>query len=268
MPKDLNQISAPAPKDKKMAAVGIALERLLHEQGQAVEALAHVRMARGQPHAHTGRNRDHRRARTAMTRASAAPFTSLSTITRQPPTSTISITPRTPAPDDAVATSGAAGRHAGPGGKGVAGSPSATMAGTNLGSSSSAVRRPWLSNRRQVNNWLGVKPCRRAVADTIRGARSLSATIRRFSARVHRRRDPVAITSSRETDDIGVCSVIRLCLAYAYVSNPQPPIARRPSPDEYPPAEGHGRARPCASGRAGHRRCRRGQRERLGRGWG
>src|SRR5215213_6624997 len=105
MPKDFNQISAPAPKDKQMAAVGIALERLLHEQGQA------------------------------------------------------------------VAASGAAGRHTGPGVKGVAGRPSATMAGTNLGSSSSAVRRPWLSKRRQVNNWLGVKPCRRAVADTIRGAR-------------------------------------------------------------------------------------------------
>src|SRR3954451_14777372 len=212
MPKDLNQISAPAPKDKKMAAVGIALERLLHEQGQAVEALAHVRMARGQPHAHTGRNGDHRRARTAMTRASAAPFTSLSTITRQPPTSTISITPRAPAPDDAVAASGAAGRHAGPGVRGVAGSWLATMAGTNVSASASAVSRPSLSNRRQVNSWLGVKPCRRAVADTIRGARSLSATIRRFSARVHRRRAPVVITSNRETDDIGVCSVMRLCL--------------------------------------------------------
>src|SRR3982751_5716826 len=212
MPKDFNQIAPPAPKDKQMTAVGITPERLLHEQGQAVEALAHARVTRGQPHAHTGRNRDHRRARTAMTRASAAPFTSLSTITRPPPTSTISITPRAPAPDDAVAASGAAGRPTGPGVKGVAGRPSATMAGTNLGSSSSAVRRPWLSKRRQVNNWLGVKPCRRAVADTIRGARSLSATIRRFSARVHRRRDPVAITSSRETDDIGVGSVIRLCL--------------------------------------------------------
>src|SRR4051795_11074030 len=178
MPEHFNQIAAPAPKDKEMAAVGIAPERLLHEQGQAVEAFAHVRMARGQPHPHSGRGRDHERARTAMTRANAAPFTSLSTITRQPPTSTISITPRTPAPDDAVATSGAAGRHAGPGGKGVAGSPSATMAGTNLGSSSSAVRRPWLSKRRQVNNWLGVKPCRRAVADTIRGAcqRALNTT--------------------------------------------------------------------------------------------
>src|SRR3954469_22444604 len=96
MPKDFNQIAAPAPKDKQMAAVRVTPERLLHEQGQAVEALAHVRVPRREPHPHAGRDRDHERARTAMTRASAAPFTSLSTITRPPPTSTISITPRAP----------------------------------------------------------------------------------------------------------------------------------------------------------------------------
>src|SRR4051794_20000320 len=98
-----------------MAGVRITPERLLHEQGQAVEALAHVRVARGQPHPHTGWDRDHERV-------SAAPFTSLSTITRHPPTSTISITPRAPAPDDATAASGVAGRHAGPRVRGVAGS--------------------------------------------------------------------------------------------------------------------------------------------------
>src|SRR3954470_9294033 len=171
MPKDFNQIPSSAPKDKQMAAVRVTPERLLYEQGQAVEAFAHVRVPRREPHAHAGWDRDHERVRIATTRASAAPFTSLSTITRHPPASTISITPRATAPDDAVAASGAAGRHTGPGVKGVAGRPSAPMAGTNLGSSSSAVRRPWLSKRRQVNNWLGVKPCRRAVADTIRGAR-------------------------------------------------------------------------------------------------
>src|SRR3954468_5261703 len=132
MPEHFNQIAAPTPKDKQMAAVRVTPERLLDQQGQAVEAFAHVRVPRGQPHPHTGWDRDHERARTAKTRASAAPFTSLSTITRPPPTSTISITPRAPAPDDAVAASGAAGRHTGPGVKGVAGRPSATMAGTNL----------------------------------------------------------------------------------------------------------------------------------------
>src|SRR3954466_15102001 len=107
MPKDFNQIPTPAANDKQMTAVRIAPERLLDEQGQAVEALAHVRVPRREPHPHAGRNRDHERVRTAMTRASAAPFTSLSTITRHPPASTISITPRTPAPDDAIAASGA-----------------------------------------------------------------------------------------------------------------------------------------------------------------
>src|SRR5262249_20719959 len=41
---------------------------------------------------------------------------------------------------------------------------------------------------------------------------SLSATIRRFSSVDQRRRAPVWITSSRDTFDIGVWSVIRLCL--------------------------------------------------------
>src|SRR5215203_3229457 len=115
MPEHFDQISAPAPKDKQMAGVGIAPERLLHEHGQAVESFAHVRVTRREPHAHTTRNRDHRRTKTAMTRASAAPFTSLSTITRHPPASTISITPRATAPDDEVTASGPAGRPSGPG---------------------------------------------------------------------------------------------------------------------------------------------------------
>src|SRR5262249_29231008 len=55
-------------------------------------------------------------------------------------------------------------------------------------------------------------PYLRAVADTSRGALALSATIRRFSSGVQRRRAPVWITSSRDTFDIVVCSVIRLCL--------------------------------------------------------
>src|SRR3954468_20070495 len=177
MPKHFDQIPAPAPKDKQMAGVGIAPERLLHEQGQAVEAFAHGGVARRQPDPNAARNRDHERARTAMTRASAAPFTSLSTITRHPPGSMISITPRATAPDDEVAASGPAGRPSGPGIRVLAGGAAVTKAGTNVGSSASAVRRPSLAKRRQVNNWLGVKPCRRAVADTIRGTRSLSATI-------------------------------------------------------------------------------------------
>jgi hypothetical protein len=63
-----------------------------------------------------------------------------------------------------------------------------------------------------VNNWPADNPYLRAVADTSRGALALSATIRRFSSGVQRRRAPVWITSSRDTFDIVVCSVIRLCL--------------------------------------------------------
>src|SRR5947209_4013096 len=43
-----------------MAAVRIALERLLHQQRQPVEPLAHVGMAGCQPHPAPGRQRDHR----------------------------------------------------------------------------------------------------------------------------------------------------------------------------------------------------------------
>src|SRR5260370_26851832 len=50
-----------------MAVVGIALERLLHQQSQAIEALAHVRVAGRQPHLHAARHRDHRRRAFAST---------------------------------------------------------------------------------------------------------------------------------------------------------------------------------------------------------
>ena len=81
-----------------------------------------------------------------------------------------------------------------------------------LTASASAPRRPSRTSRRQVNNWPADNPYLRAVADTRRGALALSATIRRFSSGVQRRRAPVSITSSRDTFDIVVCSVIRLCL--------------------------------------------------------
>src|SRR5262245_36411321 len=60
--------------------------------------------------------------------------------------------------------------------------------------------------------WAGDNPSRRAGAETCRGPASLSATIRRFSSADQRRCAPVWITSRRDTFDIVVCSVIRLCL--------------------------------------------------------
>ena len=79
-----------------------------------------------------------------------------------------------------------------------------TIAGTKLSLSSSATSLPSRANRRQLNSWLVERPWRRAVADTRRGPLKLSATIRCFSFNVHRRRDPVSITSSVETFGIGV----------------------------------------------------------------
>ena len=96
-----------------------------------------------------------------------------------------------------------------------------------LTASASAPRRPSRTSRRQLNNWPADNPYLRAVADTRRGALALSATIRRFSSGVQRRRAPVWITSSRDTFDIIVCSVIRLCLRASSLS------ARRPSPEAY-----------------------------------
>ena len=49
-PKALDQIAAPTAEDKQMAAMRIALQRLLDDQRKPVEALAHVGMARRQPH--------------------------------------------------------------------------------------------------------------------------------------------------------------------------------------------------------------------------
>ncbi len=87
------------------------------------------------------------------------------------------------------------------GDSGISGS---MFTGTKPGSSSCPTSWPERARRRQLNNWLVESPCRRAVADTNRRPLKLSATIRCFSSNVHRRRDPVSITSSVETCDIGV----------------------------------------------------------------
>src|SRR5215203_3500347 len=167
MPKDFNQISAPAPKDKQMAAVGIALERLLHEQGQAVEALAHVRVARGQPHPHTGRNRDHRRPARMPSTATRVVRSTGPAIRTRPPAHSTSTTPL----------------RLSSGGRGVstgAGSTSGTKAGAGGGSVDCPGGR---SSRRHRNKRLGVIPCRRATAEIESVARCASSTRPRFPKR-------------------------------------------------------------------------------------
>jgi len=208
MPQDLDEIATPPAEDIEITTVGITLEVLLDLQSQTLHATAHVGMASGDPNP-AGGHRNHqpsprglrltgRLSRTSSTRRNAAASTSLPTITRLPPARTITIRP-------------AFGCVAGssPGGAAVSatatvpGSSAAITAGTNPGTSSE-IRLPSRACRRQANNWLVDSPWRRAVADTTRGALKLSATIRCFSSSVHRRRDPVSITSSVETFDIGV----------------------------------------------------------------
>ena len=110
--------------------------------------------------------------------------------------------------------------------------------GSNVTASSPASSRPSRARRRHANNWLADKPWHRAVVDTCRRPSWLSATIRRFSTSVQRRRRPTWITSSRDTLRIVVWSVIRLCL------HSPTSATRRPSPEGY--AEG----RSCTPGAA------------------
>jgi len=197
VPQDFDEITAAAAEDVEIASVRVTLEALLNPQSQALHATAHVGMPGCDPNPARG-NGYHRRPRTSSTRRNAVASTSLPTITRWPPDRTITIRPPlgrvagSPAGEDCIsATADARGQSA------------AITAGTNPGSSS-AARLSSRACRRQANSWLVESPCRRAVADTTRGALKLSATIRYFFSSVHRRRAPVSITSSVETFDIGV----------------------------------------------------------------
>src|ERR1700730_3376025 len=219
MPYNLDQIAAATPEDIEIAGMRIALQALLNRQRQTLHAAAHVGVAGGDPDPDAARDRDHRRLRSSSTRCSASASTSRSTRTRQPPLSSISIIPtlaRCAGGDD-----GGCGMHV-EARAGVKAISTGTSAGT-----ASPLSRSSRANRRHVNNWLADNPLRRAVTDTNRGPPYGSATIRCFSSNVQRRRAPVETTSSRETFELGVWSVIRLCL------HPPSRRARRPSPDRY-----------------------------------
>ena len=131
----------------------------------------------------------------ALPEPAPAPLNStpLSTITRRPHLSTISIRPDN---DGKLLVEGAL----------------LISTGANVVASSPSKSRPSRASRHHVNNWLTDRLYRRAVAETCRRPAWLSATIRCFSANVQRRRAPVEITSRRETFELGVWSVIRLCL--------------------------------------------------------
>src|SRR3974390_713857 len=104
MPENLHEIASPASEYEQMPAMGIAPQRLLHDERKARKALAHVRAARHQPDARVARNRNHRCVSAFTTPASAAPSTSAPTTIFSPPASVISMRPLAPA--DAAAIGG------------------------------------------------------------------------------------------------------------------------------------------------------------------
>jgi hypothetical protein len=63
MPDDLDQIATASPEDKKVAGLGIALQRFLDLKGQSVHAAPHIRSPDRQPDPHITGNRNHRRTR-------------------------------------------------------------------------------------------------------------------------------------------------------------------------------------------------------------
>src|SRR4051812_48010537 len=212
MPKDLNQIPAPAPKDKKMTRVRITPECFLHQQGQAIEALAHVRTAGGQPDPDTARDRDHRRpARMPSTATMVAGSTGPAIRTR-PPAHSTSTTPPTPSS----------------GGRGVStgeGSTSGTKAGSGGRSADcSCCRR----SRRHRNRRLGVIPCRRATEEIELVVRRASSTMARFSQAAQDRRVLATTVCAKALGPD--MSTIQVYPTDPYRSHPHPSPIRRPRP--------------------------------------
>src|SRR5512146_798937 len=141
VPKAFDEIAAATAKDEQMAAMRIAIQRLLHHQRKAVEPLAHIGVARRQPHSYARRDRDHRRDSALATRASDNASTSAPTMIRSPLLSTISIRPIEPG---AVAIA-----------LGVA---STTLTGTMFTGAPSLTPPTRRSRRRHVNSMLAFRP--------------------------------------------------------------------------------------------------------------
>jgi hypothetical protein len=99
---------------------------------------------------------------------------------------------------------------------------------------SSPTSRPSRTRRRQVSSCHREIPCRRAVAETSRGPAMLSATMRSFSASLHRRRLPVSTTSSRETRPLSILPCIQTGCSHSH------PGERRPLPEAHRPTRSSG----------------------------
>jgi hypothetical protein len=98
------------------------------------------------------------------------------------------------------------------------------MAGTKvgvLGNRGGSTRNA----RRHVTNCEREIPCRRAVAETIRGPARLSSTILSFSSSLQRRRRPLSTTSNR-SNALCICLSIRTVLRRS-AHHPQGGLRRR-----------------------------------------
>src|SRR5271156_1875323 len=96
VPENLDQLAALAAEHVEVAAVRIALERLLNHKGQRVHTATHVGVAGRNPHPYPRSNRDHRRrpsASTATAAVSAAASTAPVIRIRAPVANSISIVP-------------------------------------------------------------------------------------------------------------------------------------------------------------------------------
>src|SRR5215212_608913 len=176
MPENLQKIAAPAPEDKEMARVRVALEHLLDLECQPVHALAHVSAAGGQPDPRPTRERDHRPTRARSVAATTAGSGAPEIRTRSPCASSISISPE--------GTGTASATHGGVAGViSTAAKPGTPDAGTAC--SIPALTRYSL---RQAKSWLGLTPCRRAIPCTVAPGPKVSATSRRLSSSDQRRR--------------------------------------------------------------------------------
>ncbi len=169
-------LAAPTPKNEKMPAVRIALERLLNHQGEAIHAAAHVGMARCDPHPHTGTNGNHRRGSTFITAAARSGST------------TPEIRRRTPRPNSNSISgmpAGAVGGIAGSLGSDRAIATGVKPMGVDVGAAKPSVSQYCL---RQPNRMLRLILCRRATPLTVWPSTNVSATSARFSSSLQRRR--------------------------------------------------------------------------------
>src|SRR3954469_17632482 len=227
MPENLQKNAAPAPEDKKMARVRIALERLLHQERQPVHALAHVGAAGGKPDPCPTRERGHRPTRARSAAATTAGSTAPEIRSRSPRASSISISPEKAG--TASATDG-----------GVAGVIS-TAAKPGTPGTGTACSIPALTrySLRQAKSWLGLTPCRRAIPCTVAPGPKVSATSRRLSSSDQRRRTcPQKISTIHSLQRLGRRPVVRL--GGAAILPAHHTRARRPRPDGYEVDVGRG----------------------------